>query len=172
MKLNREADGEYTIQRLVYKQGGVRDQVRAFGTRLGIQLWPQADEDGEEMQRVEVVEDQAEGGSEGSNMDDEQEDEEEDSMDNTGNSREKGENSSGLEGSESEVEERLMDESEGKNATKDKREETQEKEGDEQGKGGACGGTGLLIDLKQFSGSAIWSEEEGGEGKCSDVTAL
>ncbi len=168
-KLNKEANGEYTIRRIVYKEGGVRDRVRGaalgLGARLGVQLWPgsDTDEDGEEMQEVQDEEGQVEEGSnQGSDSEgDDQEEEEESAEPDKGKGRDTDDNSS-LRSSEAGEEARLTDEPEAKGTTG-------EKVGD--GEGEASGGAGLLIDLKQFSGSAIWSEE-GGEGKESDVTAL
>ncbi|XP_030018357.1 cilia- and flagella-associated protein 251-like [Sphaeramia orbicularis] len=164
--LNKEAKGEYTIRRMVYKEGGVRDRVRgvaiALGTRIGIQMWPHsgASEDEEEMEEFHSEERQMEQGSrkEDSHSDEEEEEEEEQG---------KGDASS-LESSDGGEQTRLVDETEAKGS----KEEKEEKVGDGEGKGETSGGAGLLIDLKQFSGSAIWSEEEGGEGKDRDVTAL
>ncbi|XP_050931547.1 retrotransposon-like protein 1 [Lates calcarifer] len=179
-KLNKEANGEYTIRRMVYKEGGVRDRVRgaalALETRLGVQIWPRGDseEDGEEMQEVQDEEGQVEeGGSQGS--DSEREDQDEDEEEEEGNNGEhcsktegKGDDTpadnTSVEGSEPDEETRLTDKPE----AKEEEEKREEKVGEGAGKGEASGGAGLLIDLKQFSGSAIWSEE--GEGK--DVTAL
>ncbi|XP_049923278.1 neurofilament light polypeptide [Epinephelus moara] len=167
-KLNRDTNGEYTVKRMVYKEGGVRDRVRgaalALESHLGVQLWPQSDseEDGEEMQEIRDEEGQVEeGGSQGS--DSEGEDQEEDSA------KEKegdalGDNSS-VQSSEAGEQARLTDQA-------DAKEEKEEKVGDGEGKGEASGGPGLLIDLKQFSGSAIWSEEEGCVGKDGDMTVL
>ncbi|XP_035531761.1 uncharacterized protein si:ch211-119e14.1 [Morone saxatilis] len=178
-KLNKEANGEYTIEHIVYKEGGVRDQVRgtvlALETRLGVQLWPQSDtdEDGGEMQEVQDEERQVEmGSSQGSdNERDEDEDEEdEEEEEQCGKTSRKGsitsDDNSCLGDSEGEEHVRLMDEPEDKAETGERGEE---KSRDGDSKGEASGGPGLLIDLKQFSGSAIWSEERGGN---SDVTAL
>lgn len=176
-KLNREAEGEYTVRRIVYKEGGLRDQARsaalAVGARLGVQLWPGSDEEeeGEEMQEVQDEEEQVDSG--GSQESDTEGDEEEEDND-TGNAKEKESNTSNddssIGSSEAGEETKLNDESEPEGETEDKSEEKEEKVGEEQSKAEASGGPGLLIDLKQFSGSAIWSEE-GGEGK-GDVTAL
>ncbi|XP_031154303.1 sodium/potassium/calcium exchanger 1 [Sander lucioperca] len=167
-KLNREANGEYTVRRLVYKEGGIRDRVRgtalALGTRFGVQLWPQSDsgEDEEEMQEVRFEAVQSdEGGSQGSYSEGDDQEEEEKS----GKGGDTSDDNSSLEGSEAGGQARPTDQEEAKG-------DTEEKVGDEEGKGEASGGAGLLIDLKPFSGSAIWSEEEGGEGKDSDMTAL
>ncbi|XP_051799665.1 retrotransposon-like protein 1 [Acanthochromis polyacanthus] len=181
-KLNREADGQYTIRRMVYKEGGVRDRVRgaalAVETFTGIQLWPRGDanEDGEEMQEIQDEEGQVEGdGSQGSDTEGEDE-QEEDDMGNGGQTKSEGGHSSShnssLEISEADEQARLMDGPNSKEEMEKKGEEKQEKVGEEQNKQETSGGAGLLIDLKNFSGSAIWSGEEGGEGKGGDVTAL
>ncbi|XP_039997090.1 nucleolar transcription factor 1 [Xiphias gladius] len=172
-KLNRETDGEYTIRRMVYKEGGVRDQVRgaafALGTRLGVRLWPgsETDEDGEEMQEVQDEEGQLEeGGSQGRDSEwDDQQEKEDDDAETKGKGDDTSDENSSLEGSEAGDQTRLTDHPEAK-------EETEEKVGEGEGKGEASGGAGLLIDLKQFSGSAIWSEEEGGKDSDRDMTAL
>lgn len=169
-KLNREADGEYTIRRIIYKEGGVRDQVRgavaAVETRLGIQLWPHSDEE-EEMQSIE--EGQAAGSHQGDDSSGEDE-EDEDNEDQSGSSKEEEDgNKSCSDSSEAGEQDRLMGEPEENDVMEGETEEKQEKE--EQGKEEASGNIGLKIDLKQFSGSVIWSEE-GGEGQTSDVTAL
>ncbi|XP_042367744.1 uncharacterized protein si:ch211-119e14.1 isoform X2 [Plectropomus leopardus] len=157
---------------MVYKEGGLRDQVRgaalALGSRLGVQLWPQSDteEDEEEMQEIRDEEGQVEeGGSQGSDSEGDDQ-EEEDSEEQCDKAKGKGgdttDDNSSVESSEAGEQARLTDKADAKG-------ETEEKVGD---KGEASGGPGLLIDLKQFSGSAIWSEEEGGEGKEGDTTAL
>lgn len=166
-KLNQQANGQYTIQRMVYKEGGVRDQVRgvalAVGTRLGIQLWHSGDSDksGEEMQDIHDEEGEMErGGSEGS---EEEEGEEEQCSDTV--SRDSG-TSADDSGSEAGEDARLMGQPEETEAT----EERVEKERGEERKGDAGGSAELAIDLKQFSGSAIWSEEQMAE--VNDVTQL
>lgn len=166
-KLNQQANGQYTIRRMVYKEGGVRDQVRgvalAVGTRLGIQLWHSGDSDksGEEMQDIHDEEGEMErGGSEGS---EEEEGEEEQCSDTV--SRDSG-TSADDSGSEAGEDGRLMGQPEETEAT----EERVEKERGEERKGDAGGSAELAIDLKQFSGSAIWSEEQMAE--VNDVTQL
>lgn len=168
-KLNREADGEYTIRRIIYKEGGVRDQVRgavtAVETGLGIQLWPHSDE-GEEMKSIE--EGQADSSHEGEDSNGE-DDEDEDNEDQSGSSKEEEDgNKSCSDSSEAGEQNRLMSEPEEGDEMEEKMEEKQEQQGKEQGKAET---SGMKIDLKQFSGSVIWSEE-GGEGHTSDVTAL
>lgn len=165
-KLNQLANGQYTIQRIMYKEGGVRDQARgvalAVGTRLGIQLWHSGDSDksGEEMQEIHDEEGEMErGGSEGS----EEEAEEEQCSDTVSRDSGTSEDDSGSEAGE---DARLMGQPEEAEAT----EEGVEKERGEEGKGDASGSAELAIDLKQFSGSAIWSEEQMAEK--NDVTQL
>ncbi|XP_047241183.1 uncharacterized protein si:ch211-119e14.1 [Girardinichthys multiradiatus] len=177
-KLNRDADGEYTIRRIVYKEGGVRDWVRgaalAVETHLGVQLWPHGDDAGEEMQDVhdEEGEVEASDNQQGSDTDGEDE-QEEDSVDHSGSTKEKEGDKSSVESSEAGEQDRLINNKpEVKEEVEDKSKEKKEEEEQEKGKVEASGGTGLLIDLNQFSGSAIWSEEEGGEGQGHDVTAL
>lgn len=170
-KLNKEANGQYTIRRMVYKEGGVRDQVRgvvlAVGTRLGIQRWHSGDSDksGEEMQEIHDEEGELErGGSEGSEGEEEGEEEEEGQCSDTV-SRDSG-TSADDSGSEAGEDARLMDHPEETEATK----ERVEKERGEEKKDDASGSAELAIDLKQFSGSAIWSEEQTAE--INDVTHL
>lgn len=181
-KLNREANDKYTIRNMVYKEGGVRDRVRgavlAVETNLGVQLWPRGEDEEEEMDEcaegqhsdgdVEAGTSQPE--SDGSETDGE--DEQEDSVDHSGSTQEKEGDNSSVEGLETGEEDRLMNNKlEVRVEVEDKNDEKQEKEVKEESKAEASGGTGLLIDLKQFSGSAIWSEE-GGEGQSGDMTAL
>ncbi|KAG7497353.1 hypothetical protein JOB18_036395 [Solea senegalensis] len=173
-KLNKENNGVYTIRNMVYKEGGFRDQVRgaaqAVGTRLGIQLWPHSDTDeyGEEIQDEEAQVE--EGDSQGSHSEggDHEEEEEEEDVEQHGEGETGGDgdhtsdDTTSLESVEVGEQTRLTGQPEAKDRMEEKREETEEKEAKE-------GNKGLLIDLKQFSGSAIWSGEEGGN---RDVTAL
>lgn len=169
-KLNREAEGEYTIRRMVYKEGGLRDQVRdaslAVGTRFGIQLWPRSEE-GEEMQEVRDEEEQVEDGS---NEEDSEEDEQgvdggdDDDDDGSDDIGDKGsdtpDDGSSVDGSEPGEHTRLTPESEDKGSVEKKGEEEEEVE--DGAENGASGGAGLSINLEQFSGSVTWSEGEGG----------
>ncbi|XP_069581960.1 acidic leucine-rich nuclear phosphoprotein 32 family member B [Brachyistius frenatus] len=182
--LNKETKGEYTIRRMVYKKGGVRDQVRgtalSVGTCLGIQLWPLGtDEDGDEMQEFGDEEGQVNGSlSQGSDTEgeDEQDEDEDHAEEQCDAAKEKGdssENYSSLEGSQAWERAGLTEEQEEKEDDAEEQSgERQEKVGEDQVKVEASGGAGLSIDLKQFSGSAIWSEEEGGDFRGSDVTAF
>ncbi|KAF7665046.1 hypothetical protein LDENG_00157050 [Lucifuga dentata] len=162
---------------MVYKEGGIRDRVRltmlALETRLRVQLWPRTnpDEDGEEMQEVQDEEGMVERGSQKSDSNSDEQEERsnlEEYGDTKGNGGDTSDDNSSLEGSEVGEKARLTD----KGEPEGKREGKGETVGDEEGKREASGGAGLLIDLKQFSGSAIWSEEDSKDGKGGDVTAL
>lgn len=166
-KLNWDTDGEYTIQRIIFKEGGVRDQVRGavrgVETRLGVQLWPGSDfdEDGEEMQEVCIEDRQVEdGSSQGSDDEGDDQGEESEEEERRRDKSDTSDNDSSSEGSEAGDNVRLV--------VKEDEEET--KVGDHDCIGEASGGAGLLIDIKQLSGSATWSED--GVCRDSDVTAL
>lgn len=155
-KLKKESDGEYSIRRMVYKKGGVRDQVRgaalALETRLGIQLWPRSDseDDGQEMQDARDVEAAGSGAEE----DEEQGEEEE------GNSNSCERESADGGSCEEESEGRAMPMDEPMTHKEKKVEESEDQQDNVKG-------TQLLIDLNNLSGSAIWSEEQG----CVDTSA-
>lgn len=170
-KLNKDTNGEYTIRRMVYKEGGIRDRVRgvvsAVETQLGVQLWPRSDtdEDGEEMQEVCDEESQLGECVRGSDSEgDDLENGEEEKENGRNRESESSDDNSSLACSEAGETAKLTDQPAAK------AEEREEKMEDEKGGGEASGGAGLLIDLKQFSGSATWSED--GVCKEADVTAL
>lgn len=176
-KLNKESEGKYTIRRMVYKEGGLRDRVRGaavfLGDRLGVQLWPNSEsgEDGEEMQEFGDEEGQTrEHSSQGCDNEEDEQEEEEDNVEQSGERNGNRDDTSGDISSffDSDMEERasLMDQLDAKGETGEKGEE---KGGDGDGKGETSGGAGLQITLSHLSGSANWSA---GEGGVSDVTAL
>lgn len=160
-KLNREGDGEYSLRRIVYKKGGVRDRVRGVALvverHLGVQLWPRGslDEDGNEMQDIQGEEIWMEQcGCRESDTD--KENEEDDLV------------------VKSEREEDVCSSEEGEQEENSDTRDGKEEEDKERPAGGGgieeeSGGAGLIINLSQFSGSVIWSGEDGGEG---NVTAL
>lgn len=167
-KLNRETNGEYTVRNMVYKEGGARDRLRgaaqALGTRLGVQLWPHGD-----VEMQEVRDEEAQLKKEDSQVGEEEEEdgkageEEEDS--------ETSDEESHLEGSEADEEARLEPESQEEEMEKEKEKEVDmEKEKEREREGEGSGGTEVLISINQFSGSAIWSEEQVGD--VSEVTPL
>ncbi|XP_053198939.1 acidic leucine-rich nuclear phosphoprotein 32 family member B [Scomber japonicus] len=165
-KLNKENNGDYTIRHIVTKEGGLRDQVRGaatfLGTRLGVQRSPSynSEQDEEEMQDEEQHSSQH--SSQRNDSDDDEQDEEDDE-EQPGERKRKGGSTSDDDsshiGSDLEEEISLMGQSEATG-------------GDEDGKGEASAGGGLLINLSQLSGSAIWSDDKGDEVKVCDVTAL
>lgn len=165
-KLNQQADGQYTIRHMVYKEGGIRDQVRGValevGTRLRIQLWhnSNSDKSGEEMQEIyDEEQDMERGGSEerqGEKEEEEEEGKEEQCSDTVSRDSGTSADDSGSEGGE---DARLM----GQPVEAGVMEETVQRERGEEENGDASGSAELAIDLKQFSGSAIWSEEQTAE---------
>lgn len=168
-KLNQETNGEYTIQRLVYKEGGIRDLVRGAAltlwARIRLQMRPDQDADGCESQDEEMEQ----GGSQGSDSEGDHH-EEEDNVEQCSKTEENkddiSDEDSSLEDAEPGEQTKLTDQAE----QAEKGEEKLEKVEDQEGRGEASRGAGLLIDLKNFSGSAIWSGE--GVGEVSDVTPL
>nr|XP_019962940.1 PREDICTED: uncharacterized protein LOC109642552 [Paralichthys olivaceus] len=169
-KLNKESNGEYTIRRMWHKKGWIMDQGRAaalaLGTGLGL-IRSDSNEEEEEMQEVRDEEGQlVEGGCQGSDSEgSSQEEDEEDNMeqgkgDNTSHCTSSSVGSKAGEGT------RLTGQRKANVEMEVKREE---KEEEVKSKGEGRGESGLLIDLKQFSGSAIWSEEEKME---REVTSL
>lgn len=168
-KLNQEANGEYTIQHLVYKEGGIRDVVRGAALTLWahirLQMRPERDADGCESQDEEMNL----GGSQGSDSEGdyhEEEDNVEQCSKTEGSKDDTSDEDSSLEDAEAGEQTKLTDQPE----QVEKGEEKLEKVEDREGRGEASRGAGLLIDLKHFSGSAIWSEE--GVSEVSDVTPL
>lgn len=155
-KLNKESNGEYTIRNMVYKDGGVRDQLRGvaltLGTRFGVELWP-----GDNLEMQEVRDEEAQV-QEGDSQVSEREEKDGKAENKDSNSSDDESNLEDLEAGEAA---RLTDEPE-RGEKGEEREETLGGEG--------SGGAELLINLNQFSGSAIWSEEQVGE--FSEVTPL
>lgn len=161
-KLNKEAKGEYTIRHMMFKEGGIRDQTVATAltlrTRLSELLRPGSDspEGGDEIQAVRDEEAQlVEGDSEGSDTDgsSQEEDEEEQNLEQRKGGR-ASDCSSTSEDSKAREHPRLMTAHVEPEVKRAEKEEVVESQGE------GRGGSGLLIDLKQFSGSAIWSEED------------
>ncbi|XP_053716632.1 uncharacterized protein si:ch211-119e14.1 [Synchiropus splendidus] len=160
--LNKEANDEYTIHQLVYKQGGLRDHLRdatlALEGRLGVQLWPRNDsaDEGEEMQEIQCEEGQVDEISSLISWS-KRDEKEADGAACGGVHNEEASDKSSLDGS-------------------DTRREAPEKQEEEEESSEIitvldqdCGGAGIVINLNQLSGNAIWSEEQDGDG---NVTAL
>ncbi|XP_054603780.1 histone-lysine N-methyltransferase SETD1B isoform X2 [Nothobranchius furzeri] len=169
-ELNKQANGKYTVQEILFKEGGLRDQANnaVMTVRAWIGMLPEGNEEGEEMQRVEFEEGQEEGYGSQQESDNDGENEQDENNEESSNTNDKEDDESSSDSSEAEERVRLMDTPEVKIEMVEKQEDMVE----EQRPVEVSGGTGLLIDLKQFSGSAIWSEEGGGEGQSSDTTVL
>ncbi|KAG9346965.1 hypothetical protein JZ751_005892 [Albula glossodonta] len=186
-RLNQMSDGEYTIDKLINGKDGARERagnaVRYIENRFGVRLRPrkrgdveegEEEEEREEQEREQEQERVSEKDAESQVEDDRQE---EDSSDDY----------SSLEGCDLRERKRLQEGSEkrkeGRRANEDKKEEEKEEikaqqkeeketEGEESREGGGATG-GLLADLKEFSGSAIWAEERKSDGENDgDVTEL
>ncbi|KAB5579471.1 hypothetical protein PHYPO_G00195440 [Pangasianodon hypophthalmus] len=180
-RLNHETKGEYTIRRLVYGEGGLRDRVMQGVTvveaRLGDRIRSRTHEEEQALSR-------AEDGSSGKEEEGE-EDAEQGHSENENKTEEKEEehqNDSSDDYSSVDLKERVK---QNKGKEEEKKEEEQDEDEvakDEAAKDGAKGDdskqeedvkneerVGLLVDLKTFSGSAIWSEEKTEE---TNVTAL
>lgn len=144
----------------------MRDQMRGValvvGTRLGIQLWPSdnSDRGGAELQEINDEEGGLErGGSKKSEDEGGDEEREEEQCSDT----ESKDSGTSADDSYSEAGEDAILMGQTKEAQV--MEERVEKD-----RGEATGSSELAIDLKQFSGSAIWSEEQMEE--VSDLTQL
>ncbi|XP_048825932.1 myelin transcription factor 1-like protein [Brienomyrus brachyistius] len=165
-KLNREADGKYTVHELIYGEDGARQRlqsgVQALENFLGIQIWPRKreDADGEDVeeQREEHQEDRVE-------VPDIEKCQEHDAKSLDEKAEEDSDDYSSMEGVDLQERAKL----------KENKEEGEKEEEEGEGGGTASGvGGGLLVDLKQFSGSVIWQEEAKTEvtvDSC-DMTAL
>lgn len=169
--LNKEANGKYTVRRVVYRKGGLRDRARgaavALGNRLGVQLWPQSDTDQDE----ENGEDEEETNSEGNNSSDEVNDAAQVDKRKSGSVAEDDNAKGGSgDGSESSADDEEQTEARPEPESKPEAAETEEAK-DEDVQENKAGETSapIVISLNQFSGSVLWSGEENGEG---DVTAL
>ncbi|KAI5104169.1 cilia- and flagella-associated protein 251-like [Silurus meridionalis] len=181
--LNRETKDKYTIQKLVLGEGGLRDRVMqgiaVVQTRLVELRPPQADEEqalsknedgnsGEEKEEGEEEEEEEEesteqGHSETENIAKAEEEEpHNDSLDNCSSVGLK----EGVKQNNSKEEEKKDEKQEKEEGAKDeaKGDDSKQEEvvKDEEK-------VGLLVDLKPFSGSAIWSEDKTEE---NNVTAL
>lgn len=174
-RLNRDTNGQYTVQRFVYKEGGLRDRViqgieavNGFVERIRPQNRDEEALGGdEEMNRGEDEEEEGEeeGDSEGQNETNADRDEDEakdDSSDDYSSVdlRERVKQNNSTE--EQKIKEEQKEETKDENEEKENEHKEEEGEKDEER-------VGLLVNIKPFSGSAIWSEEKTDE---SSVTAL
>ncbi|XP_051506105.1 retrotransposon-like protein 1 [Myxocyprinus asiaticus] len=173
-RLNADTNGQYTIQRAVFSEGGLRDRLRQgvgfVENRFGVNIWPRPrDEDEEVMQgndREDVEEEDVNDKQNESHADEDGEQESGDAKDDSSDdyssidlrerlSLRKEDQKSVTE--EEEEKEKQNEAAAGEEATQSEEVKNEEK-------------VGLLIDLKPFAGSAIWSEENKDVG--NDLTAL
>lgn len=187
-RLNRDTNDQYTIRKLVLDEGGLRDRVRsgvvAVETRLGVHLWPRPrpssdDEeevigDGQPLKDRDVETGQSPSdncnqgdGDQGKGEHDEGDDSEDDysSMDGT-DLRERANLMKDVEDEDNNQEGERRKEGGRKEEESDKGKE------DEKEDGKSTENLGLLVNLQELSGSAIWSGENKDENESIDLTAL
>ncbi|KAG5845039.1 hypothetical protein ANANG_G00134590 [Anguilla anguilla] len=181
-RLNRETDGQYTLTKLVNEaREHAQNAARPIESRLRGLLRRRTDED-EDEERGREEDDEKESRErvslkDAENLSEDEQREEADSSDDY----------SSMEGFQPQEGEPLQRGSEkgkkGKRASQEKKEEkktevaevTDEKKEEKQAEGeGGQAGAGLLADLKEISGSAIWAAEGKNEGDkdSGDVTEL
>lgn len=174
-RLNYETKNKYTIQKLVLGEGGLRDRVRHGVAVVEARV-------GDRLRSKNQDEEQALSRAEDEKSDKEDEGEEEDAgqgkCENENKTEEKEEeHDSSDDYSSIDLKERVK-----QNTVKEEEKKEEEQNQEEVGKDEAKGDdskqaeevkklerVSLLVDLKPFSGSAIWSEEKKEE---SNVTAL
>ncbi|MCJ8731680.1 hypothetical protein PDJAM_G00202310 [Pangasius djambal] len=173
-RLNHETKGEYTIRQLVFGEGGLRDRMRqgvaVVEARLGDRIRSRnndeeqalsINEDGNSGKEEEGEEDAGEGHSENKTEEKEEEHQNDSSDDYSSiDLKERVKQNKGKEEEKKEDEQKedevVNDEAKGDNSKQEEDVKNEER-------------VGLLVDLKTFSGSAIWSEEKTEE---TNVTAL
>lgn len=175
-KLNTETNGQYTVQRMVLAPGGLRDQLRqgvsVVENRFGVHIWPQPRED-EENIRDKDEDDENDQDKQNDTYTEEQEQENQEDKDEDSSSdyssvdlRERAKNQTAgkkKEEKEDEEEEKPKEEEEKKEEEEEEK-KTEDVKNEEK--------VGLLVDLKPFTGSAIWSEESKEKNQGNDFTAL
>ncbi|XP_067308097.1 protein tyrosine phosphatase receptor type C-associated protein [Pseudorasbora parva] len=170
-KLNADTNGQYTVQRMVFAPGGLRDRLRqgvgVVENRFGVHIWPQPRDDEEN-----IGDNDEEGGDHDKQNDSYAEGEQQENDDG-------GDDSSDY--SSVDLRERAKMQMEEKNEAEEEKEKQKEEKKEEEA---AAGGedrskevkneekVGLLVDLKPFTGSAIWSEESKNGNEGNDLTAL
>ncbi|CAL8377659.1 unnamed protein product [Boreogadus saida] len=190
-KLNKQTDGEYTVSNVVLGEGGLRDRGRellrdACLTHLGVRLWADQDDDEEDSEsgvgREEWGEEgeegeEQEGDSRGSASDEEDDEEEEEEGGRKGDGEDVPDGRANVPNDKNPACENtqlivVVEQTRGGWDGKEKEEvveEVEEKAGsneeEEQG-------PGLMINLKQFSGGAMWSEDDKDDGTIIDLTVL
>ncbi|XP_072314615.1 uncharacterized protein [Eucyclogobius newberryi] len=171
--LNKEANGKYTVQRIVYREGGLRDRAReatvALGNRLGIQLWPQSETDPDEAN--EEGEEERQESSNGDDCSDEDDSvkvnmQESDSSAGLHNAKRSSEPNS-VDSSDEEEQPLVKHEAE----PKEEAGKAEEPAADEAQEDNRETSGPMVINLNPFAGSVHWSEEAGDKDS-DDVTEL
>ncbi|XP_052010044.1 FK506-binding protein 4 [Xyrauchen texanus] len=170
-RLNADTNGQYTLQRAVFAEGGLRDRLRQgvgfVENRFGVNIWPRPrDEEEEVMQGIEGGDVEEEDDNDKQNESHGDEDDEQESGDVKDDSSD---DYSSIDLRErlnlrKEDQKRVTEEEEKQNEAAAGEEDTQSEEAKNEEK------VGLLTDLKPSAGSAIWSEENKDGG--NDLTAL
>ncbi|GAA6111299.1 cilia- and flagella-associated protein 251 [Tachysurus ichikawai] len=173
-RLNHETKDQYTIQHLVFNEGGLRDRVMQGIALVEARLDNMRSRTHDEEQALSIDEDGGIDKEEGEDNAGQGHSENE----KTDKKAEEDHNDSSDDYSSIDLKERVM-----LNNSKEEKNKEKEQEEEKVAKDGANGDgskpveddvkneerVGLLVDLKTFSGSAIWSEEK---KEASNVTAL
>ncbi|XP_016097560.1 nardilysin-like [Sinocyclocheilus grahami] len=159
-KLNADTNGQYTVQRMVFAPGGLRDRLRqgvgVVENRLGVHIWPQRHDDEENIGDNDEEDKEGEG-----------RDKQNDSYTEEGEQQEHDDDRDDSSDDYSSVDLRerakmQMEEKEEKEeAAAGEEDKSQEVKNEEK--------VELIVDLTPFTGSAIWSKENK-DG--NDLTAL
>uniref|UniRef100_UPI003F9FD93E si:ch211-119e14.1 n=1 Tax=Danio rerio TaxID=7955 RepID=UPI003F9FD93E len=174
-KLNTETNGQYTVQRMVFAPGGLRDQLRqgvgVVENRFDVHIWPQPRED-EENIRDKDEDDENDQDKQNDTCTEEREQENQEDKDEDSSSdyssvdlRERAK----MQKAGNKNEEKEDEEEKPKEEVEKKEEEVEDDKAEDVKKEEKVG---LLVDLKPFTGSAIWSEESKEKKEGNDFTAL
>ncbi|XP_051576736.1 nucleolar transcription factor 1-B-like [Myxocyprinus asiaticus] len=172
-RLNADTNGQYTVQRVVFAEGGLRDRLRqgvgSVENRFGLHIWPQPHDEEQKVIRGDDGRDEEEDDNDKqneshANEDEEQEDDDvkDDSLDDYSSVDLREKANLRKEDKKSDAEEVEEKEKQNEAAAGEEDKQGEEEKNEEK--------VGLLVDLKPFSGSAIWSEENKDGG--NDLTAL
>ncbi|KAF4111441.1 hypothetical protein G5714_008472 [Onychostoma macrolepis] len=171
-KLNADTNGQYTVQRMFFAPGGLRDRLRqgvgVVENRLGVRIWPQQRDDEENIGSHDEEDEEGEG-----------QDKQNDSYTEEGEQQEHDDDGDDSSDDYSSVDLRerakmQMEKKEEKDEAEEEKEERKEKAAAAREEDKSEGVKNpekveLLVDLKPFTSSAIWSEENK-DG--NDLTAL
>ncbi|XP_073669749.1 uncharacterized protein [Paramisgurnus dabryanus] len=169
-KLNKETNGQYKVNRIIFAEGGLRDQLRerveVVENRFGVHLWPQTRTEEEEGLKAN---DEEEADKDKDNESHADEGEEED----THNKDDSSDDYSSIDLRERANQKKEENNDEKTEVEEDKKKPTEEAAGEadkpkEELKNEE--NVKLLVDFKPFGGSATWSEQNKEEE--NDLTAL